>query len=125
MRIATVPTAAGESVVLRLLDPVRGAMDLSSLGLSPYESERFVTAFHAPQGAIFVTGPTGSGKSSTLYALISSVNTRDKSIVSVEDPVEYRLDGVKQIQINTTRGHDVPERVAFDAARRPRRHPRR
>ena len=108
VRIATVPTAAGESVVLRMLDPVRGAMDLSSLGLSEYESERFVTAFHAPQGAIFVTGPTGSGKSSTLYALISSVNTRDKSIVSVEDPVEYRLDGVKQIQINTRAGMTFP-----------------
>jgi type IV pilus assembly protein PilB len=108
VRIATVPTAAGESVVLRLLDPVRGAMDLSSLGLSEYESERFVTAFHAPQGAIFVTGPTGSGKSSTLYALISSVNTRDKSIVSVEDPVEYRLDGVKQIQINMRAGMTFP-----------------
>lgn len=108
VRIATVPTAAGEAVVLRLLDPVRGAMDLSSLGLTEYESERFVTAFHAPQGAIFVTGPTGSGKSSTLYALISSVNTRDKSIVSVEDPVEYRLDGVKQIQINTRAGMTFP-----------------
>ena len=108
VRIATVPTAAGESVFLRLLDPVRGAMDLSSLGLSAYESERFVAAFHAPQGAIFVTGPTGSGKSSTLYALISSVNTRDKSIVSVEDPVEYRLDGVKQIQINTRAGMTFP-----------------
>jgi type IV pilus assembly protein PilB len=108
VRIATVPTAAGESVVLRMLDPVRGAMDLSSLGLSEYESERFVSAFHAPQGAIFVTGPTGSGKSSTLYALISSVNTRDKSIVSVEDPVEYRLDGVKQIQINTRAGMTFP-----------------
>jgi type IV pilus assembly protein PilB len=108
VRIATVPTAAGEAVVLRLLDPVRGAMDLSSLGLSEYESDRFLTAFQAPQGAIFVTGPTGSGKSSTLYALISSVNTRDKSIVSVEDPVEYRLDGVKQIQINTRAGMTFP-----------------
>ncbi len=108
VRIATVPTAAGEAVVLRLLDPVRGAMDLSSLGLSEYESDRFLTAFQAPQGAIFVTGPTGSGKSSTLYALISSVNTRDKSIVSVEDPVEYRLDGVKQIQINSHAGMTFP-----------------
>jgi type IV pilus assembly protein PilB len=108
VRIATVPTAAGESVVLRLLDPVRGAMDLDSIGLSPYEHDRLVSAFHVPQGAIFVTGPTGSGKSSTLYALISSVNTRDKSIVSVEDPVEYRLDGIKQIQINTRAGMTFP-----------------
>jgi type IV pilus assembly protein PilB len=108
VRIATIPTAAGEAIVLRLLDPVRGAIDLASLGLTDYEEERFVTAFHAPQGAIFVTGPTGSGKSSTLYALISSINTRDKSIVSVEDPVEYRLDGVKQIQINTRAGMTFP-----------------
>jgi type IV pilus assembly protein PilB len=108
VRIATVPTAAGEAVVLRLLDPVRGAMDIDTLGLSPQASERLVSAFNAPQGAIFVTGPTGSGKSSTLYALISSVNTRDKSIVSVEDPVEYRLDGVKQIQINTRAGMTFP-----------------
>jgi type IV pilus assembly protein PilB len=108
VRIASVPTAAGEAIVLRLLDPLRGAMDISSLGLTEYESERFMTAFHAPQGAIFVTGPTGSGKSSTLYALLASVNTRDKSIVSVEDPVEYRLDGVKQIQINTRAGMTFP-----------------
>ncbi|MDQ1455921.1 MAG: type pilus assembly protein PilB, partial [Actinomycetota bacterium] len=108
VRIATVPTAAGESVVLRLLDPVRGAMDLASLGLSQGQHDRLVTAFHAPQGAIFVTGPTGSGKSSTLYALLSSVNTRDKSFVSVEDPVEYRLDGIKQIQINTRAGMTFP-----------------
>jgi type IV pilus assembly protein PilB len=108
VRIASVPTAAGEAVVLRLLDPMRGAMDISSLGLSEFESERFVSAFHAPQGAIFVTGPTGSGKSSTLYALLASVNTRDKSIVSVEDPVEYRLDGVKQIQINSRAGMTFP-----------------
>jgi type IV pilus assembly protein PilB len=108
VRIATVPTAAGEAVVLRLLDPVRGAMDIDTLGLSAQASERLVSAFNAPQGAIFVTGPTGSGKSSTLYALISSVNTRDKSIVSVEDPVEYRLDGVKQIQINTRAGMTFP-----------------
>jgi type IV pilus assembly protein PilB len=108
VRIATVPTAAGESVVLRLLDPVRGAMDLASLGLSAGQHDRLVSAFRAPQGAIFVTGPTGSGKSSTLYALLSSVNTRDKSFVSVEDPVEYRLDGIKQIQINTRAGMTFP-----------------
>ncbi|HEY5170424.1 MAG TPA: GspE/PulE family protein, partial [Acidimicrobiia bacterium] len=108
VRIATVPTAAGEAVVLRLLDPVRGAMDIDTIGLSPQAHDRLVSSFNAPQGAIFVTGPTGSGKSSTLYALISSVNTRDKSIVSVEDPVEYRLDGVKQIQINTRAGMTFP-----------------
>ena len=101
------------------------SIDLASLGLSADESARFVPAFHAPQGAIFVTGPTGSGKSSTLYAVISAISTRDKSIVSVEDPVEYRLDGVKQIQVHMQVGADVPERVAFDPARRPRRDPHR
>ena len=72
------------------------------------ERARFLPAFHAPQGAVFITGPTGSGKTSTLYAVLSAVNTRDKSIVSVEDPVEYRLDGIKQIQINPRAGVTFP-----------------
>ena len=100
MRVVTVPTAAGESVILRLLDPMRDALDVSSLGLSAAEEARFVPPFFASQGAAFITGPTGSGKTSTMYAVLSEVNTRSKSIVSVEDPVEYRLDGIKQIQIN-------------------------
>ncbi len=108
VRVVTVPTAAGESVVLRLLDPVRDALDVSSLGLSPEEEARFIPAFHAPQGAVFITGPTGSGKTSTVYAVMSQINTRTKSIVSVEDPVEYRLDGVKQIQINPRAGVMFP-----------------
>jgi type IV pilus assembly protein PilB len=108
VRIATAPTAAGEAVVLRLLDPVRGASKLSALGLSPAERERFVPAFHSSQGAIVVTGPTGSGKSSTLYAMVSEVNTRERSIVSVEDPVEYRVDGVKQLPINVRAGVTFP-----------------
>ena len=108
VRIATAPTAAGEAVVLRLLDPVRGASKLTALGLSSAEQERFVPAFRAPQGAIIITGPTGSGKSSTLYAMVSEVNTRDRSIVSVEDPVEYRVDGVKQLPINIRAGMTFP-----------------
>jgi type IV pilus assembly protein PilB len=108
VRVATIPTAAGEAVVLRLLDPQRGVIDVSSLGLSPEESARLIPAVHASQGAVFITGPTGSGKSSTLYALGSVVNTRDRSIVSVEDPVEYRVDGIKQIQINTRAGMTFP-----------------
>src|SRR5262249_9195328 len=69
---------------------------------------RFEPAFRAPQGAVFVSGPTGSGKTSTLYATLSAINTPDKSIVSVEDPVEYRLDGIKQIQINARAGVTFP-----------------
>jgi type IV pilus assembly protein PilB len=108
VRIATIPTAAGESVVLRLLDPVRGTMKLRSLGLSADEEARLLPAFLAPQGSVFVTGPTGSGKTSTLYAFLTEVNSVAKSVVSVEDPVEYRVDGIKQIQINPRAGVTFP-----------------
>jgi type IV pilus assembly protein PilB len=108
VRVATVPTAAGESVVLRLLDPERGVLELSGLGLSDDELRRLRPAFQAPQGAVFVTGPTGSGKTSTLYAFMSELDSVAKSIVSVEDPVEYRVDGIKQIQINARAGVTFP-----------------
>ena len=108
VRVVTVPTAAGEAVVLRLLDPVREALDVSSLGLNADEEARFLPAFGAPQGAVFITGPTGSGKTSTVYAVLSQIKSRDKSIVSVEDPVEYRLHGTKQIQINPRAGVEFP-----------------
>ena len=106
------PTAAGEAVILRLLDPVRDALGVSSLGLSAAESARFLPAFTASQGAVFIVGPTGSGKTSTIYAVLSEVNTRTKSIVSVEDPVEFRLDGIKQMQINPRAGRRLPDRAA-------------
>jgi type IV pilus assembly protein PilB len=108
VRVVTVPTTSGESVVLRLLDPHRDALDLSSLGLSAAEEARFMPAFLAPQGAVFITGPTGSGKTSTVYAVLGQVDSVTKSIVSVEDPVEYRLDGIKQIQINARAGVEFP-----------------
>jgi type II secretory ATPase GspE/PulE/Tfp pilus assembly ATPase PilB-like protein len=76
--------------------------------MSQQEESRLLPAVRASQGAVVVTGPTGSGKSSTVYALASEINTRDKSIVSVEDPVEYRVDGIKQIQINTRAGMTFP-----------------
>jgi type IV pilus assembly protein PilB len=95
-------------MVLRLLDASRGVIDIASLGLSPFELSRFEPAFHAAQGGVFVTGPTGSGKTSTLYAALSAISTRDKSIVSVEDPVEYRLYGVRQIQAHPKAGLTFP-----------------
>lgn len=104
IRVATFPTAAGEAVVLRLLDSSSAARTLDSVGLTPAEEAKLREQAFAPQGSIFVTGPTGSGKSSTLYALASALNSRDKGIVSVEDPVEYRLEGVKQIHINRKAG---------------------
>ncbi|MGO9872538.1 MAG: ATPase, T2SS/T4P/T4SS family [Acidimicrobiia bacterium] len=100
VRVVTVPTATGESVILRLLDPTRDTLDISSLGLNSMEEARFIPPFFASQGAALIVGPTGSGKTSTVYTLLSKVNTRSKSIISVEDPVEYRLDGIKQIQAN-------------------------
>jgi type IV pilus assembly protein PilB len=108
VRVATVPTATGEAMVLRMLDPSRGVIDVASLGLSAEELGRLEPAFRAPQGAVVVTGPTGSGKTSTLYAVLSAISTRDKSIVSVEDPVEYRLHGVKQIQVHPKAGLTFP-----------------
>jgi type IV pilus assembly protein PilB len=104
VRVVTIPTAAGESVILRLLDPTRDTLDLSTLCLSAAESARFLPSVVASQGAVFITGPTGSGKTSTVYTLISEINTREKAIISVEDPVEYRLDGIKQIQVNPRAG---------------------
>ena len=120
VRVVTVPTAAGESVVLRLLDPVRDDLDVSSLGLSAEETARFMPTFTAPQGAVFITGPTGSGKTSTVYAVLQQINSRTKSIVSVEDPVEYRLDGVKQIQINPRAGVLFPNSLRSILRARPR-----
>jgi type IV pilus assembly protein PilB len=108
IRVATLPTANGEAIVMRLLDRMRGVMDLDGLGFTDVEMSRFEPAFRAPQGAVLVSGPTGSGKTSTLYATLSEINNPDKSIVSVEDPVEYRLDGIKQIQINTRAGVTFP-----------------
>jgi type IV pilus assembly protein PilB len=108
VRVATLPTANGEAIVMRLLDRMRGVMDLGGLGLSETEMSRYEPAFRAPQGAVFVSGPTGSGKTSTLYATLSEINKPDRSIVSVEDPVEYRLDGIKQIQINSRAGVTFP-----------------
>jgi type IV pilus assembly protein PilB len=108
VRCVTMPTAAGEAVILRLLDPIRDALGISSLGLSAEERARFLPAFTASQGAVFIAGPTGSGKTSTIYAVLSEVNTRTKSIVSVENPVEFRLDGIKQMQINSRAGLTFP-----------------
>jgi type IV pilus assembly protein PilB len=108
VRVVCMPTAAGESVILRLLDPIRDELGISKLGLSPIEHARFLPACFASQGAVFVAGPTGSGKTSTVYSVLSEINTRSKSIVSIEDPVEFRLEGIKQLQINARVGLTFP-----------------
>ena len=109
VRIASLPTSMGEAVVLRMLDPVRGVTKIADLGLDPSEESRLRPALRSPQGAIVLTGPTGSGKTSTLYAMASDINSRERSLVSVEDPVEYRIDGLKQVQINERAGTTFPK----------------
>jgi type IV pilus assembly protein PilB len=104
IRLATLPTVAGETVVLRLLDKSKQAPTLEALGLSDEMRATFSSLVSRPTGAILVTGPTGSGKSTTLYAALTQVNRPEINIITVEDPVEYRLPGVNQVQINIRAG---------------------
>jgi len=100
VRLSTMPVQYGESVVMRLLDQTSGALDLEQLGMPPELLHRFRKNFHLPNGMILVTGPTGSGKTTTLYAALSELNVKESKIVTVEDPVEYRLDRISQVQVN-------------------------
>jgi type IV pilus assembly protein PilB len=104
LRVATLPTVRGEAVVMRILDSRQIVMDLDGLGMEDDDRRRFERAVGSTHGAILVTGPTGSGKTTTLYAGLTEVNTPDRTIVTVEDPVEYELDGVKQMQVNPKTG---------------------
>jgi len=103
-RVALLPTVFGEKIVLRVLDKSSILLRLSDLGYSGDSFQIYEEAFHKPNGAILVTGPTGSGKSTTLYATLNVLNDETKNITTVEDPVEYRLPGINQIQINTKAG---------------------
>ena len=100
VRISTMPTQYGETVVMRLLHRAGGLHQLSDVGLSPEMLERFKRAIHRSTGMVLVTGPTGSGKTTTLYAALNDLNTPSCKIITVEDPVEYRLDGLNQVQVN-------------------------
>jgi len=104
IRVATMPTVHGEKIVLRLLDKSSVLLDLADLGFSERALVRFETSYRKPYGAILVTGPTGSGKSTTLYATLNVLNTKEKNIITVEDPVEYRMNGINQTQINPKAG---------------------
>ena len=101
IRVAVLPTVEGEQVVMRLIDKSRKTPTLESLGLSEAMREQLATIIRRPTGALLVTGPTGSGKSTTLYAALAEINRPEINIITVEDPVEYRLTGVNQVQINT------------------------
>ncbi|KXS32802.1 MAG: General secretion pathway protein GspE [Candidatus Gallionella acididurans] len=100
VRVSTLPTAHGERAVLRLLDKESGKLDLHSLGMSADVLEKFDKLITQPHGIVLVTGPTGSGKTTTLYAALTRLNTTSTNILTVEDPVEYELNGVGQTQVN-------------------------
>jgi type IV pilus assembly protein PilB len=104
VRVATLPTVEGESVVMRLLDKSKKAPTLQELGMSDEMRAALEVLIRKPTGALLVTGPTGSGKSTTLYAALTEINRPEINIITVEDPVEYRLGGVNQVQINQKAG---------------------
>ncbi len=106
VRMSTMPTQYGESVVLRLLDQSGNLMTLEQLGMPADMLQRFRTAVERSAGMVLVTGPTGSGKTTTLYSALSYLNRPDTKIITVEDPVEYRLDRINQVQVNTRIGLD-------------------
>jgi type IV pilus assembly protein PilB len=100
VRVATLPSAWGETVVMRILDQSRVMIQLEELGMLPQALERFTKAFSQSHGAVLVTGPTGSGKSTSLYGALNQLNTVEKNIITIEDPVEYQLEGITQVQVN-------------------------
>lgn len=104
LRVSMLPTVHGEKIVLRLLDKSNLSSDLDSLGLDPVSLQQLRGAISAPHGLILVTGPTGSGKTTTLYSALQELNGLDVNIITVENPVEYQLKGINQVEINTTTG---------------------
>ncbi|MGB3747775.1 MAG: type II secretion system ATPase GspE [Rhodanobacter sp.] len=106
LRVSTVPTSFGESVVMRILDRESVVFDFASLGFTDSFQQRFVEVLNKPHGILLVTGPTGSGKTTTLYTALSRINTNDVKIITVEDPVEYQLEGINQIQVKPQIGLD-------------------
>lgn len=101
IRVSTLPSGYGERVVLRLLDKSAGRLDLGQLGMAPKTMSTINGLIHKPHGIMLVTGPTGSGKTTTLYAALTQLNTHKRNIMTVEDPIEYYIDGIGQTQVNT------------------------
>ena len=106
VRVSVIPCATGESVVMRLLPKERAQLQLAHLGMEPDHLAQFANTVAAPHGIVLITGPTGSGKSTTLYAALESVNDQSRKIVTVEDPVEFQMRGVVQIQVHSEIGYD-------------------
>nr|WP_316228468.1 ATPase, T2SS/T4P/T4SS family [Bradyrhizobium sp. SZCCHNR1039] len=108
LRVSTIPTAFGESVVLRILDRNRVALDFKELGFSDGHIASFQKLLQEPNGIILVTGPTGSGKTTTLYTALKALNNAERKIFSVEDPIEYQMPGINQVQVQTEIGLTFP-----------------
>ncbi len=104
LRVSTVPTSFGERSVLRLLDKSTGVFALEELGLWPEDLKKLDSLLHRAHGVIFVTGPTGSGKSTSLYAYLNRINSAEKNVLTIEDPIEYQLEGISQIQVASKKG---------------------
>lgn len=109
LRVSVIPAINGENLVIRLLDQNKMSLDISMLGFSKENEEKFKKLIQRPQGMILLTGPTGSGKSTSLYAAISELNTKDRCIITFEDPVEYRVPGIVQVQINPAMDVTFPQ----------------
>jgi len=103
-RVSTLPVLFGEKIVLRILDKGNLALDLEKFGMSPKAEKDFLHAIEQPFGMVLVTGPTGSGKTTTLYSALNRINTGDTNIMTAEDPVEYNLPGINQVQVRTDIG---------------------
>ncbi|WP_084073123.1 GspE/PulE family protein [Demequina sp. NBRC 110052] len=104
LRVAALPTVWGEKIVMRVLDNSTAAMELADLGIRENNYEIFSASFRKPYGMILVTGPTGSGKSTTLYATLNQISRPEINVITVEDPVEYRIPGINQVQVNVKAG---------------------
>ena len=112
IRVSCVPTIYGENVVLRLLDRSQIILELQQLGFSPLVLTQYEKLIHSPHGIILVCGPTGSGKTTTLYASLNAINSEDKNIITIEDPIEYHLAGVRQMQVNPKIGLKFAEALS-------------
>jgi type IV pilus assembly protein PilB len=122
LRVSTLPTQFGESVVLRVLDRSAVNLEIESLGLPKYVYDYVTEVIQRPNGIFVVTGPTGCGKTTTLYSCLRRVNTIDSKLLTAEDPVEYDIEGIMQVAINEAVGHDLRQGAAVVPAPGPGHH---